>query len=269
MLLNIRSGATYRTIAAPRRYCCLCLPDEFVPPVGATQQALLAERCGEALGIEQVTPYVQPLGHGKWMIALFHGRPSPHRAATYENGSPGSISYTPRQVALLMVDAQQRLLYLSCADPRRVIDLSYALNGTLFPGRLCAMPFLRMNFDLGNFRYLSLNDRAPCATPHPWRRLSLKAMEWSEPGSDAPLMRTTWPEDGFEALDLHAFEWPLHPHLAALQVFLPTRASGYAVAFANDSAFLRAALSPATLPAVGKLVELCMRNRSALPFLHD
>lgn len=256
-LLTSFTDAPSRIFQAPRRLLCLLLPDGFTPPTTESDLATLSERVGDALGFSELTPKCTRLAPGQWMFIFFHGREKVHRAATYENGTPGSITYTPRQAAMFFIDLPHRHFYVSTACTATLRALLSALNGTLFPNRPLAAPFAAYRFDLDILPALRQCDRRPLPGHYPWQNLSLKSVSSIDPGVNASLMKTNWTTDGFEHLDLQAFTWPRHPREASL-LFQPTACkSRFTVSFFHNQGYLRASLSSRTLPTIAELVNLC------------
>lgn len=261
---EVRLGDTHcRVLQAPRRLLCLPLPEVVVPPVEEIVVSRTAERVGDLLGLEALTPKVVRMGPGQWMLVFFHGQVRQHRAATYEDGRPGSVTYTPRQVAMVVIDQRHHLFYVSASNKRQVPALLPALNGTLFPGRSLVEPFVSFRFDLDVLPALRPCDRRPMAGVYPWRNLTLKSISHVEPGVNASVTKTDWATDGFELLEQQGFVWPRHLMDAGLQ-FEPREAGrGFTVSFFHEQGVLRTALSERTLSSVAGLVQLCSHQGRA------
>ena len=256
-LLTSFTDVPSRVFQAPRRLLCLPLPDGFTPPTTEHDLAILTERVGDALGFNELTPKCKRLAPGQWIFIFFHGRERVLRAATYEHGEPGSITYTPRQAALIFVDLPHRHFYISTARIEMLRSLLSALNGTLFPNRPIALPFVAYRFDLDILPALRQCDRRPLTGHYPWQNLTLKSISALDPGVNASIIKTNWTTDGFEHLDLQAFTWPRHPKEASL-LFQPTACkSRFTVSVFHDQGFLRASLSLRTLPTLAELVNIC------------
>jgi hypothetical protein len=256
-LLTSFADVPNRVFQVPRRLLCLPLPDGFTLPTTAHALDCLTERVGDALGFDELTPICKRLAPGQWMFIFFHGREKALRAATYENGAPGSITYTPRQAAMIVIDLPHRHFYVSTVRTEMLRSLLSALNGTLFPNRPIAMPFAAYRFDLDILPALRQCDRHPASGHYPWQNLSLKSISAIEPGTNASLIKTNWMADGFEYLDLQAFTWPRHPREVSL-LFQPADCKNrFTVSFFHNQGILRASLSLRTLPAIGELVNLC------------
>lgn len=122
-------------LRAPRRHLCLSLPEGFEPPDSHERQACLARAVADVLGLPALTPVCREIARHVWMCAFLHGAVRPRRAATYENGRPGSVAYVPRNAELVVADWPRGRLYVSGPNPERLPALLTALNGTLFPAR--------------------------------------------------------------------------------------------------------------------------------------
>lgn len=264
MSFEVCLGDTHcRVLQAPRRLLSLPLPEDVKPPVEADVVLRTAERVGDLLGIEALTPKVLRMGPGQWMLVFFHGQVRQHRAATYEDGQPGMVTYTPRQVAMVVIDQPHHLFYVSASKKHQVPALLPALNGTLFPGRAMAEPFLSYCFDLDVLPALRPSDRHPMAGTYPWRNLTLKSISHVEPGSNAAVTKTDWVMDGFELLEQQGFVWPRHLMDAGLQ-FEPIGADrGFTASFFQGQGIVRTALSARTLSSVAGLVQLCSHQGRA------
>lgn len=243
------------TLRAPRRHLCLALPEGFEPPASPERQTRLARAVADALGLPVLTPVCREIAHNVWMCAFLHGAGRPRRAATYENGRPGSVAYVPRSAELALVDWPHGLLYVSGPTPERLPDLLIALNGTLFPTRRPAAPFLPLAFDLASLRLLAPDGRQP-PSGTPWERLSLKSLTWREPGEGASLARRLWPGDGFAEFDATGDPWPRRLVALGMTVVPAGARRAYVAEFFQGEGFLRATLSPVTLRALAALIAL-------------
>ncbi|MBQ9694017.1 MAG: hypothetical protein IJV69_04600 [Kiritimatiellae bacterium] len=252
-----------RVLRAPRRLLCLPLPEGFKAPVTPASESILAERIGDLLGIATLTSSIHRLGANQWLMAFFHGQTTRHRAATYENGRPGAVTYTPRQVALVVADAANGLLYVSATNRAHSTALLPALNGTLFPNRPIGMPFQAFCFDLNILPILRQNERHPQENHYPWRNLTLKSITWKEAGLNSPISKTVWCADGFEALELQSFIWPRHLLTAGLAFQPEGGRTQFSVDFAHQQSLLRASLSPKTLDGLAALIRLCTHQNTA------
>lgn len=246
-----------RTLSAPRRLVAFSLPLCCTLPCPDDLLNQLALRIGDLLGFDSVTPFQRPLAAQQWMLAFYHGQPTRHRAATYENGHPGAITYTPRNVALIVIDARHRIGYASASKMTRIHALLSALNGLLFPDRPLHSPPEIFSFDLNALRFLTFQERHCLTGQYPWQHLRLKFLTWTEAGTEASSTKHLWHEDGFDALDLDGFTWPLHPLTAGIQCFLPGKRCGYKIELSHHSPHLRATLSPQTLETLAALIRLC------------
>lgn len=246
-----------RVLRAPRRLLCLPLPEPFEPPVSEAQVAALTERVGDMLGITHLTPRVYRLAPQQWLIAFYHGQVRKFRAATYEDGQLGAVTYTPRQAAIIIVDTQHRLFYVSASNRRHVVALLPALNGTLFPQRPAGMPFFSYRFDLDVLGVLRQCDRSPTVGVYPWQQLSLKFVSWQEAGRNAPVSKTDWPTNGFDYLDEQAFTWPRHLVDVGLTFQPEGVRKSFSVDFVHQAGLLRTTLSEQTFSCVAGLVSLC------------
>lgn len=259
-----------RIVRGPRSYLCLPFPDDFLPPKEDKRLALLAERMGDCLGVEVVTPRLLALGKDLWMIVFFYGREALHRAATYENvdGQMGSVVYRPRQAAVVVADVGNRLLYIS--SMQRSVGVKYllpALSGTVFPNCPTVMPYRSFRFDLNVLPGLRACDRRPVEGEGVWRSLTLKSITTCEPGRDVLSQKMNWSRDGFEYLDQQAFLWPRHLYEVGLQ-FQPLGGKrAFSVSFCQNEGVLRATLTSKTLPTLARLVQLCSANGDDLKWV--
>lgn len=254
MTFTAPEGATL-ALRAPRRHLCLALPEGFEPPVSPERQTSLARAVADALGLLALTPVCREVAHNVWMCAFLHGAGRPRRAATYENGRPGSVAYVPRNAELALVDWPHGLLYVSGPESERLPDLLTAFNGTLFPTRRPAAPFHALAFDLASLRLIGPDDRHP-ASGAPWERLSLKSLTWREPGEGASLARRLWPGDGFAEFDATGDPWPRRLVALGMTVVPAGARRAYVAELFQGEGLLRAALSPVTLRALAALVAL-------------
>ncbi len=241
-------------LRAPRRHLCLSLPEGFEPPADPRRQTRLAQAAADTLGVPKPTPVCREIARHVWMCALLHGAGRPRRAATYENGHPGSVVYVPRSAELAVVDWPRGLLYVSGPEPGRLPGWLAALNGTLFPARRPAAPFAPLAFDLAPLRLMGPGDRRPSHAP--WEALSLKSLTWREPGEGASLARRLWPGDGFEEFDATGDPWPRRLVALGLTVVPAGARRAYVAELFQGTGFLRASLSPMTLGALAALLAL-------------
>lgn len=247
-------GATL-ALRAPRRHLCLALPEGFEPPTSPNCQTRLARAVADALGLCALTPVCREIAHNVWLCAFLHGAGRPRRAATYENGRPGSVAYVPRNAELTLVDWPRGLLYVSGPQPERLPDLLTAFNGTLFPARRPAAPFFPLVFDLTPLRLMGPADRRPGAGA-PWESLHLKSLTWREAGEGASLARRLWPGDGFAEFDATGDPWPRRLVALGLTVQPPGAPRAYVAELFQGVGLLRATLSPVTLRALAALLTL-------------
>lgn len=250
-----------RVLRFARRLLCLPLPEGFVPPVKRDALAALSERVGEALALEALTPRLVKLGEAQWMMVFFHGPERLHRMATYEEGQPRSLSYAPREMAMVVVDGQHRLMYVSMSQKRKPMRaLLSALNGTVFPERSTAEQFYSFQFDLDVLPALQLADRQPQGGLLPWQNVTLKSVSSQEPGRDVSWSTKKWGWDGFEELAQQAFSWPRHLCEVGLRVQPLEVKRAFSVRFFQAQGALRATLAPQTLSSLAGLVQLCSHN---------
>ena len=234
--LTAPDGATL-ALRAPRRHLCLSLPEGFEPPAHPECQTRLSQAVADLLGVRSLTPVCREIARHVWMCAFLHGAGRPRRAATYENGCPGSVVYVPRSAEVAVIDWPRGLLYVSSPHPERLPALLTALNGTLFPHRRPATPF-------------------------PWEALALKSLTWREPGEGASLARRLWPGDGFEEFDATGDPWPRRLVALGLTVLPAGARHAYVAELFQGTGFLRASLSPATLNALAALLALANARAS-------
>lgn len=257
--LTAPDGATL-ALRAPRRHLCLSLPEGFEPPAHPECQTRLSQAVADLLGVRSLTPVCREIARHVWMCAFLHGAGRPRRAATYENGCPGSVVYVPRSAEVAVIDWPRGLLYVSSPHPERLPALLTALNGTLFPHRRPAAPFSALNFELSPLRLMGPADRRPAHAP--WEALALKSLTWREPGEGASLARRLWPGDGFEEFDATGDPWPRRLVALGLTVLPAGARHAYVAELFQGTGFLRASLSPATLNALAALLALANAQAS-------
>lgn len=259
--LTTLDNTQVRVLRFARRLLCLPLPEGFVPPVKADALSALSTRVGDVLGIEQLTPRLLRLGSAQWMMVFFHGPERLHRLATYEAGQPRTLSYSPREMAMVVVDGRHRLMYVSLSHAQKSLRyLLSAFNGTLFPGRPLTAPFESLWFDLDILPALQLADRHPQGDGLPWQHLSLKSVASQEPGRDLAWMTKKWGRDGFEELAQQAFSWPRHLCEVGLAVQAIGAKKTFSVHLFHRKGMLRAALAASHLDALAGLVKLCSND---------
>lgn len=250
-----------RVLKFARRLYCLPLPEGFLPPREAEALATLVTHVGDALGIEQLTPKVVHLGSAQWMMIFFHGPERLRRLSTYEAGQPRSLSYSPREMAMVVVDGQHHLMYVSMSQHRKSLRLFLsALNGTLFPERPSAAPFESFRFNLDILPALQLVDRHPQGDGLPWQHLTLKSIVSQDPGRDLAWSTRKWGRDGFEELAQQAFSWPRHLCEVGLAIQAIDAKKTFSVHLFQGQNFLRAALVTKHLSALAGVVNLCSNN---------
>ncbi len=251
--LAIRGGLALR---APRRHLCLPLPEGFSPPTSPATQELLRSAVADAVGLSSLTAVYDSPAPNVWLCAFFHGAERRRHAATYERGAPGSVSYIPRNAETILVDWKRGMLYLSAPDRVSVHDLALAMNRTLFPNRRPAESFCAPPFDLAPLRFLTPDDRRPTCASAPWESLTLKAITWQDAGEDFALSRRLWSGDGFDALEASGEPLPAHLLSMAFALRPASARQVYTAELYAGVPYIRATLSPATLPALAALVSL-------------
>ena len=244
-------------LRAPRSHLCLPLPAGFTPPETEAARRRLSSAMADGCGVSSVTALFSSPRPNVWVCAFLHGASRRKRAATYEQGRPGSITYIPRDAELVIADGVCGRLYLSGPSRSTVFDWLPALNGTLFPDRRPAEPFTFRPFQLAPLRFLSVSARRPTYSSAPWAALALKGISWQEAGSPTSLSMRLWCGDGFEELDVTGEPWP--PHLLSVAFSMTPVSARHAYTaelYEGRCPMLRATLSLATFEAVGALTSL-------------
>ncbi len=253
LYLSAPNGATL-ALRAPRYHLCYRMPAPFEPPSSPEAQHLLAERVADWLALKALTPLCREVAHNVWMCAFLHGADRVHSAATYEQAGPGRVAYVPRNAELALFDWPRNLLYLSGPKPELLPDLLPTFNGLLFPKRRPAAPFLPLHFNLHPLRLLGPEARNPTEPHAPWRALALKSLTWQEPGEAGALARRLWPGDGFTDFEATGDPWPRRLRSVGMTVLPREARRASVVELFQGTGRLRAALSPATLPALAELL---------------